>query len=709
MYEKTKLEFIYPADEFSPIPFWFWNDKLENSEIIRQIHDFRSKGVTGFVIHPRIGIPDNIGYLSDEFMSYVLCAVKEAHSLNMKVILYDEGMYPSGSAHGMVVKRNPNHASKGLKITDRPEPEDTIIHISHDKKYCFVETFTQGTIRGIHFGEDDNEPEAPLSADLLNIDATRSFIELTHEKYYEVLKPYFGNTVIAMFTDEPNIIGRNHKKGVIPWTGGFFDRFLEAGNKPRDLLHLFVDLDETTIDVRKSYKKIINNALFENYYKPLYNWCDSHGIALTGHPHSSEDAGALKYFHIPGQDIVWRWVGPEDNKGIEGPDSTMAKCSSDTARHMGRRRNLNECFGCCGPEGEHWAFSISDMKWYLDWLFIRGVNMIIPHAFFYSVRGKGRYGERPPDVGPNNIWWKYYNKISGYIKRMSFLLTDSVNQTQIAILCSEDHLPYKSAKFFYQHQIEFNYLEESLFLDGSLRIENGFLLIESQKYKTIILEDAENLSRETIDKLDSFKGTGIKTIHYEDSNFINYFNSELFTPDTKDLRVSHIVKNDLHFYLLTNEGEETIEGTFVPDIPGIFQIWDPWEGIIIEDLYKNDVPVTLKRRSGIVICKTDKDDSLVSSKAKKSSSFPDLSWSKSFEGEESYTMTTSLYMDHIKDNEDVFIEIKDEEEIIHLYVNGNDAGYIMWAPYQFNITGSIRPGHNLIKAVVTKSIKHKYR
>ena len=37
----------------------------------------------------------------------------------------------------------------------------------------------------------------------------QKFIELTHEKYYAELSEYFGDTIIAFFTDEPNILGRN--------------------------------------------------------------------------------------------------------------------------------------------------------------------------------------------------------------------------------------------------------------------------------------------------------------------------------------------------------------------------------------------------------------------------------------------------------------------------------------------------------------------
>ena len=40
-------------------------------------------------------------------MHYIRVAVETAAKLGMVIVLYDEAMYPSGSAHGMVVKENP--------------------------------------------------------------------------------------------------------------------------------------------------------------------------------------------------------------------------------------------------------------------------------------------------------------------------------------------------------------------------------------------------------------------------------------------------------------------------------------------------------------------------------------------------------------------------------------------------------------------------
>lgn len=162
--------------------------------------------------------------------------------------------------------------------------------------------------------------------------------------------------------------------------------------------------------------------------------------------------------------------------------------------------------GVCSRE-HPWDLNPGDKKWYLDWLFVRGVNMMCPHAFYYSVEGERRSHERPPDVGPNNHWWPYYSMFSTYMKRLSWLMTDSVNQTEIAALCEEDHLPWKIVKPLYEHQIEFNYLEEDLFVHQST-IENGSVSIAEQMYSVLLVEDPQIITKEALEKLTEFINSG---------------------------------------------------------------------------------------------------------------------------------------------------------------------------------------------------------
>ncbi|MCB0139120.1 MAG: hypothetical protein KDE50_04345, partial [Caldilineaceae bacterium] len=63
-------------------------------------------------LHPRVGLSRRIGYLTDEYFRLAQVVVAEAARLGMKVVLYDEGSYPSGSAQGKVVAADPTHASR---------------------------------------------------------------------------------------------------------------------------------------------------------------------------------------------------------------------------------------------------------------------------------------------------------------------------------------------------------------------------------------------------------------------------------------------------------------------------------------------------------------------------------------------------------------------------------------------------------------------
>lgn len=577
--DRLIYEFENPSEEFSLIPFWFWNDTLTEEEISRQIHAFKEKGVDGFVIHARIGLDPDIAYMGDRWLHFVRYAVNLAASLNMKVILYDDAMYPSGSCSGQVVLENPDFCSKGLRMSDSSElaeGESLIATVAwKGAPRYFILTATRGVMRGTYYGQDDTDPNAPPTADLLNPDSVACFIRLTHEKYFAALSEHFGKTVIAIFTDEPDLQGRLGIDGLLSWTGDFLADFLATGYTEADLPLLFDHEDEKAAEVQAAYDRVLFARMNRSYYGQLATWCKAHKIELTGHPARSDDIYLLSHFGIPCQDVVWRDIYPGEPTNINGPHSTMGKCASDSARHRNKRRNGNECFGVCGHRDDPYAFDRLDMKWYIDWLFVRGCNLIIPHAFYYSVRGPRR-SERPPQVGMNGSFWHEYNEISDYIKRCSAINTDSVNVTDIAILCTERHLPDLPARPLYENQIEFNYLERTL-LDEVV-LENGTARIAKQCYR-IVITDGE-LDKKTSDFLTTFQSVGGTVLHYSDyaENNDAYLAALCRTSRTitkiehhKDLRLTRVCKHGVDILFLSNEGEGTITTTVHEPIA---QIWD---------------------------------------------------------------------------------------------------------------------------------------
>ncbi|OAS88034.1 glycosyl hydrolase [Metabacillus litoralis] len=787
-----RQQFLHPPEEFTPIPFWFWNDSLTKEEIIRQINDFYDKGVMGFVLHPRIGIPEEIVYLSDYFMELVQTAVEEAKQLGMLVILYDEAMYPSGSAKGLVVKDNPEYASRGLKMIEYPCNMDNEIMIDlvegdsfvsalavkklslkaidsstsqvldcvngrvefsapNDDNWSilvFVETYSGGNIRGIHFGEDDGEKNAPASADLLNPDAVAKFIRITHDNYYDKLKDYFGNTVIAMFTDEPDILGRGSARDLKPWTRDFLSFYKQHGNKEEHLASLWFNAGVETETNRSNYRKTVNKRLTEAYYKQISDWCASHGIALTGHPAKSDDIGLLDHFQIPGQDVVWRWVAPEDEKALVGEHSTAGKCSADAARHRGRRRNLNEFLGVCSKESP-WALTPGDMKWYIDWLLVRGVNLLSPHAFYFSIEGERRSHERPPDVGPNNLWWPYYKQFAQYMKRLSWLMTDSTNQTAVSILCVEDHLPWRVAKPLFENQVEFNYLEESLFLSSS-HLRDGKIEIASQSYQTLVIEDSLKLEAAVIDKLETFIQSGGEIIVLTDEHASSPMNGAkavqrpedvvdilssihreevVISPASKDIRVSKIVKDCQLFYFFVNEGEENYKGIFHLKEEGSVEKWDAWTGEIEQVNLKRQsgglvAPLNVDRRSSVVYAVDTDQKPLIDGSVipifKVESLELDNNWIIDnrqnlaleswlhWDGMQSFSGTVIYENQFIIEEKNsiikVYLDLGEVHEIVKVTVNGHEVGVKMWAPYHLEVNPDyLIEGVNKLTVAVTNN------
>ena len=586
-----------PAREFSQAPFWFWNDRLTKKEIARQLDDFAAHGVYGFVIHPRAGLPRDIGWMSDKMIDFMRFAIEGAAARDMWVVLYDEGMYPSGSSCGQVVQENPafktralfcidldeaepSSVTQGIQIDDHGEPvlaaDQTLVALVNRRSngHCLAIVDRamrsgRGVIRGLHFREDDpprradhrEVPEdAPPGADILNPESVACFIRLVYQRFYDEFGEHFGKTIKGVFTDEPSMLARGGERGgkagttgiikhVSQWLGYDFTPHLPAlwyGDEP--------DADR----VRADYDRALQARLEQTFYAPISRWCSEHGVALAGHPAAPDDIGHLRHFHMPGQDIVWRYIEPGKASAVEGAQSTQGKCASSAMIHLGRRRNSNEY---CGAYGHNFTFK--EMKWLTHWLTIRGCNLLYPHAFYYSIRGP-RVDERPPDVGPNSPWWGQYKPYADACSRLCWLNTDSEHVCSLAILGRNDHLPWRAAKVCFEHQRDFNYLEARHLWEDAEVGDHGIRLA-GMHYQALIV-DSEIPARAVpaINRLTQ-AGRVIDCRSGMDEGALVRRIDALIPPDvtlsspSPHLRVRHVIKHGLHCYLLFNEGEETIQ------------------------------------------------------------------------------------------------------------------------------------------------------
>ncbi len=609
-------EWLRPPSEFSQAPFWFWNDDLSETELLRQMEDFRMHGVYGFLIHPRAGLPKSIGWMSERMIGLMRFVIERAAERDMWVLLYDEGMYPSGSSSGQVVAENPAFRTRGFVGIDldeaKPQTEVQGVRIGSDgapalapgqKLVAIVRRKTNGhrvavvdraardgysVIRGLHFTQDDPPRRAdhrevpenqPPGADILNPQAVACFIRHVYQKYYDEFGRYFSKTIKAIFTDEPSLLAREAERGMVPGTSGVLEHvnaFL-GYNFTEHLPALWYRDEPEAARYRRDYDRALAARLEQTFYRPISEWCAAHGISLTGHPAGGDDIGPLRYFHIPGQDIVWRYVEPDKPSALEGEQSTQAKCASSAMIHLGRRRNMNELCGAFGPN-----FTFAEMKWLANWLLVRGCNMLVPHAFFYSIRGP-RIDERPPDVGPNNTWWPQFKPFAEATSRLCWLNTDSTHVCELAILGLNDYLSWRAAKVCFQHQRDFNYLEARHLWEDA-KVDGDGIRLAGMHYRALILEDdPPQKAQPAIDTLAKVgriirwneKITGAELVAWIDRLIPPDIQVSLASPN---LRVRHVRKSGVDYYLLFNERAADLEFQLDLSVPGRRTLLDPLSG-----------------------------------------------------------------------------------------------------------------------------------
>lgn len=225
-----------------------------------------------------------------------------------------------------------------------------------------------------------------------------------------------------------------------------------------------------------------------------------------------------------------------------------------------------------------WNDTLNDdeMAWLANWCFVRGQNLLIPHAFYYSIRGP-RFDERPPDVGPNAAWWKDYKQYADACRRLSWLNTDSRQVCNLAILCEATFLPDKSAKICFQNQRDFNYLE-IVHLWEDAKVDRNGVHIAGMNYQALILDTLSYIPEKAKPILKRLAKSG-RLIVSSDREYKEMFKDALvvkttgdmiaeidknikpdilLNPGSENIRYRHVVKNGYDYYILFNEEKTAV-------------------------------------------------------------------------------------------------------------------------------------------------------
>jgi len=261
-------------------------------------------------------------YLTSEanWRTYVE-AVKACAQVGLRVWIYDEEGYPSGSAGGLVLKENPDFESLALAY-DRSRADPFVIRASYE-----------------HTHASNNFHAARRYPNPIDKAAMATFIRVTHDAYYQHLEPFFGKTIEAFFTDEPSLMAVSTgalpdeiRKRVrvadpldpnlqplpsVPWLSSLPDLYRQRYGQ--DLVvarkSLFEGDAEADRQVRRQYWALVTDLLAERYFDQIGQWARAHTVASSGHilweeellHNAALEGNALKMLSrmdIPGLDVL---------------------------------------------------------------------------------------------------------------------------------------------------------------------------------------------------------------------------------------------------------------------------------------------------------------------------------------------------------------------------------------------------------------------
>lgn len=554
--EKT---FRNPPCEYRAAPFWAWNCDLNKDLLLREIDQMKRMGMGGFHMHVRTGMSTT--YLSDGFMQLIRDCVDKAKEERMRAYLYDEDRWASGAAGGYVTREERYRARYLLFTTvsyEQAEENPASVPVDSPRtgkgrllaRYA-VRLNDEGELAEYRLLKDGQQADAAETAwyayleiekespwfnnqtyvNTLDKKAIERFVEITHERYKEVVGNEFGGAVQSIFSDEPQFSRKTtlgfageKKDVVLPWTDDLPDTFRAAYGEEllAGLPELYWELPGGAVSlIRYHYHDHIAERFAEGFADTVGTWCARNGLLLTGHmmeePTLKSQTAALgeamrsyRSFQLPGIDMLCDWR-----------EYTTAKQAQSAAHQFGCPGVMSELYGVT-----NWDFDFRGHKLAGDWQAALGVTLRVPHLTWVSMEGEAKR-DYPASIGYQSPWYTEYPMVEDHFARLNTVLTRGKAQVRLgvihpvesywlhwgpseatALVRDEMDEHFQSlARWLLYGLIDFDYISESL-LPQQCEAGNAPLSVGEMAYDVVLVPDCQTLRATTVDRLESFVAAG---------------------------------------------------------------------------------------------------------------------------------------------------------------------------------------------------------
>lgn len=262
---------------------------------------------------------------SEENWQGLIRGVESAKKLGMALWLYDERGYPSGNAGGITMREHPEWEARGLFVTQGQSsggaveiecPPGRLIRAAafpladgqlkmdaaldlagqvHDGKLTWEAPAGSWQVMAITEDRLYEGTHAAVSLadklpyiNLLMIEPTARFLEVTHDAYAARFGNDLGKWFIATFTDEPSLMSlfmRPQPWSVLPWAPNLPVEFEKRrGYALEPVIPQLVSGSGPTVGrARYDFWWTVGELVSENFFGQIQKWCRNHNTLSGGH------------------------------------------------------------------------------------------------------------------------------------------------------------------------------------------------------------------------------------------------------------------------------------------------------------------------------------------------------------------------------------------------------------------------------------------
>jgi hypothetical protein len=438
----------------------------------------------------------------------------------------------------------------------------------------------------------------------------------------------------------------------------------------------------------------------------------------------------------------------------------LAKLGSSMAHIKSSLKNRAMCevFGAYG-----WAESVPMMKWLMDHLLVRGINRFVPHAF----SPKFPDPDCPPHFGAEgrDPQFEGFTKLMGYVNRVVHLLEGTVHEAPCAVVYHAEAewmngndcmLTQKPAKALWDAHIDYDILPLDILYEGAV-VRDSNLRVNQEYYRCLVVPRATLLPEKAVAMLNGFAAKGLPVLYVEAAPMgiqspevvpLGNLAADLRERGIGDitvegdfslLRICHWSRNENHFFMLFNEDVEKAAKTVIRFpcsgkclkinlLDGFYSAHEgsamavdlsPYQSLIAvfgEDLPKPNYTEAKYSSTETLDLKWDIDlyetgTGVLDGKFKpyrKSTELHNitgLDGVPDFSGIIRYRAEFNLQ----KTGGNMALDFNASGQTVKMKLNGKDCGMRICQPYQFDVTGIVKPGINTLELETANTLVYSVK